>query len=408
MSTQITEAPITNTDVSFDSVAPRSGERREFVNMYGTGERNYMFLVDDTTGQVTQVVIDEYGNYSSQVNFTEQISYEPSGTGLVSLPAMQNSAGQVVPFNDYFIGTDGYLYGNVGDPGADPNTIGDKNSTWVKLNKVEGNAVILPVGVPFYDTRDDQGGSVIAIRQDHSDPPQELVQLTNKTFNPTPGNVTLVLGDFSLVDENGSTNFYQLLPLDESREPFDEYHFIEVDGVLRLYVFDKVTDQDGNVTTNIYDMGTGYKNYGGFGEFKDGDVFKPVEVASTNPGDAVDPFKPTMADNKKHDGKKKWDWSTEVKILDSSNTHADTGKFKDTVWITEVGVDANGDPLVYTARMGKGKDTARIAGDANEWVVERGSFIGPDGLTYNHKLVHKETQTTAFLDTDKIVFEGWD
>ena len=208
------------------------GERIVHINLMGDGAdtASMLFIVNDKNGEVFQVTCDKEGVITGRAQV---------GGGNQDWPKMLNSSGELVPFQSYFIGEDGNLYGNVLEAGADPTTIEDPDlSTWVNLGPAENASnkyeeSNLPKEVPFVLLSD---GTGVAIPQDYALPVEnELAQDFGAQVDPNNGNIPFDLGSVSLENTDGVPSEYTL-PVNTNGQPFEKYCFVDIgDDDIRLY-----------------------------------------------------------------------------------------------------------------------------------------------------------------------------
>lgn len=413
MSSTVTGNPSINSGSMHDPTAVSGNERREFVNMFGTGQSNYTFVVNEETGTIFQVTIDDDGTFNDRIPVGSAIKFKDASGNSASLPGMYNDQGEVVAFNDYYVGDDGYLYGNVGEPGVDPSTIGDLHSTWVKLKPAD-ESVDLPKDVSFAVIVDGSGKKSIGVKQDFGvAPPAGLTDDPAAAFDSSVGNIPLIMDDVELSRSGSEAIENFKLPVDDNNEAFDGYFFREVDGQLRLYVQDDQTMLDGSVETRIYDMGVVPEDsYGNSVDFKDGDSFGPPSSA----GDGNDSsskvksrednyiFEPARVRDDK-DG-----YFARV-TLDGDNTFVNLEGGKDRAMISELGVDDNGNPIEYHVELGTGShDLLILPGPKENWsdIQKVEPPIMKEGRTFDAMIVHETTGTVVYFNefTNVIEFLG--
>lgn len=381
--TNHTSASVNHDLLISDPTSTSPSERLEFINMHDEDQSNYVFVVDDVTNNVYQVPINNNGVYTQRKDVSKAVQFIDASGNPGTLPGMYDADGNLVPFNDYYVAQDGYLYGNVAEKGADPNSIHDGvNSTWVKLGPANQYSD-LPSGVSFAVIVNSANQNSIGVKQDHaSEPPQDLSQSTGAVFDSSIGNIPLQLGDVDVTDAETDAVFSYTLPLDINNGmepmPFDEYHFRDVGGDLRLYVIDNGF---------IYDMGLVPENfYGNNTAFEDGDIFIGPNSDGAGSGESGERV------NKKFAGDIAY-------VLDATHTVANTGKGNDVVHITELGFDEEGEPLTYYVDMGKGaKDELYFYGSSDDWTEVETETVNANGFSYNRKFVHDDTGTVVYIN----------
>ena len=96
MSSTVTGNPSINSGSMHDPTAVSGNERREFVNMFGTGQSNYTFVVNEETGTIFQVTIDDDGTFNDRIPVGSAIKFKDASGNSASLPGMYNDQGEVV------------------------------------------------------------------------------------------------------------------------------------------------------------------------------------------------------------------------------------------------------------------------------------------------------------------------